>query len=69
MKAAEENFDERKAAELKAAIDALAPAPYLELLPKEGEISVSMYSDFEHAADRGTIMKRKGPFLCPSRLR
>lgn len=65
LKAAEENFDEKKAAELKAAIDALAPAPYLELLPKEGEISVSMYSDFEHAADRGIYYEAEGTISVP----
>lgn len=65
LKAAEEKYDERQALEQKTAYDALPAAPYLELLPKKGEIYFNIYSDFEHAADRGIYYEAEGTIYVP----
>ena len=65
LKAAEEKYDERQALEQKTAYDALPAAPYLELLPKKGEIYFNIYSDFEHAADRGIYYEAEGTIYMP----
>lgn len=65
IKHAESTFDEKKAADMKAAYEALAPMPYLSLLPEHMEISVSLYSDSEHTTDKGIFYEAEGTISVP----
>lgn len=65
LKHAEENYDETRAKDVRTAYEALAPAPYVSLLPGRGEIYVEMDSDAGHTADRGIYYEAQGSIAVP----
>lgn len=65
LKKAETEFDEEKSREVKKEYDGLSAAPYASLLPGQTETGVSLYSDFEHTADKGIYYEAEGTIYVP----
>lgn len=65
LQEAEDSFDEKQAEEEKKAYEGLADAPYLELLPKKGEVAVSLHKDEGNAKDMGIYYEVQGSISLP----
>lgn len=65
LKSAEDAYDEAQAVSLQKAYEELEAAPYLDLLPKHGEFSVTMESDPSHAVDEGICYRARGTISVP----
>lgn len=65
LKDAEASWDEETAEADRQAYRALKPAPYVALLPEQGEILVTLSSNPEEAEDRGIYIAAKGSISVP----
>lgn len=65
LKKAEAEFDEEKSQEVKRIYDGLLEAPYASLISGYTELGVSLYSDFEHTADKGLYYEAEGTIYTP----
>lgn len=68
LKEAEETWDEETAADNRQAYSALEPAPYRELLPKQGEVLVDVSLDPADVTDKGIYYAAKGSISLPITL-
>lgn len=68
LQEAEEEFDERKAEQLLREYEALLPAPYLSLLPPDGEVMVNVSSAAEYVRDKGIYYIAQGTISVPITL-
>lgn len=65
LQEAEDSFDEKQAEEEKQTYEGLADAPYLNLLPAEGEVAVSLHKDSGNAKDMGIYYEVQGSISLP----
>lgn len=65
LKAAEDAYDKEQAVSQQKTYDELKAAPYLDLLPEHGEVSVSIQADSYQSVDEGIFYRAKGTISVP----